>query len=69
VNFLKRWINSAIAYRRGGDMLLGGDNAGPGGTVPAMGAIEDHQILSIAEQDIDESNKVDPDPEIASGVK
>jgi hypothetical protein len=67
VNFLKRWITSALAYQRTGCMVVGDNTALD--NVPAMGAIAGDRIMSVAEQDIDESNKVDPDPEIAAGVK
>jgi hypothetical protein len=67
MNLLRRWINSAIAYQRTGCMVVGDNTALD--NVPAMGAIDDHQILSVAEQQFDEGKNIDPDPEIAAGVK
>jgi hypothetical protein len=67
INFLVRWIRSAIAYRHGGDMVVG-DYAGPAGYQPR--AFDDNtQVISLGEQALDESMKDDPDPQIAPGVK
>lgn len=65
-------IRAAWAYQMGGYMVVP-NTTGPsdGYQPPAIGSKlgDDTQVLSVQEQELDEARKIDPDPQIAPGMK
>ena len=61
----RTWWQSFVAYQKSN---VFGDFGGPSNYQPPA-LHDDTQVLSKAEQEIDEAKKLDPDPTIAPGVK